>query len=469
MNTTALHQTASGKWVPCRASQRACPRKSHVKVFGDPEVAADFFNALDAQAKAAAPTALQLTPATVRVLEALENAGLEPYVVGGSVRDAVLGGVVPKDMDIEVYGGEVSVVAKALRTLGRVDEVGKSFGVLKLTLDGEEFDISLPRRDSKVGDGHRGFEIEVDPNLSLEEASSRRDYTINALMYSHREGRIIDLHGGLNDLREGHLRHVSDAFDEDPLRVLRGVQMAARFKMDLHPSTIEKAVSLRDAYTSLAVERVQIEFQKLYEKGVDFNRGLKVLRATGWDRLFPGLAEADEQELHARLHSAQQLVEAGELPKQKRALILSALVAGSLQEDQRPQFLRYTTVDGDTRLGANALTTLDAPVLSVPQLRHWIRDLPRQVSLQDWHLYQRAINNPAAPAVLAAAEEAGVLEGPEPDLISGNDLISLFPARPAGPWRRTALDRVRAAQYAEQFRTRDAGLRWMESHAAELG
>lgn len=469
MSTAALHQAASGKWVPCKASQRACPRKNHVKVFGDLEDAANFFNALEVQVKAASSTTLNLTPATVRVLESLEQAGLEPYIVGGSVRDAVLGGVTPKDMDIEVYGGEVSVVAAALRKLGRVDEVGKSFGVLKLTLDGEEFDVSLPRRDSKVGDGHRDFEVEVDPNLSLAEASSRRDYTINALMYSHREGRIIDLHGGLQDLHEGYLRHVSDAFDEDPLRVLRGVQMAARFEMDLHPSTVEKAASLREAYGTLAVERVQIEFQKLYEKGVDFTRGLAALRATGWDRLFPGLAAADPEALDTRLRSAQQLVESGELPKKKRALILSALVAGELRESQRAQFLRYTTVDGDTRLGAQSLTTLAAPGLSAPELRHWVRDLPRQITLHDWHLYQRALGNPAGNEVRAAAQEAGLLDGPELDLIGGNDLISLFPVRPAGPWRRVALDRIRAAQYGEQFRTREAGLRWIAAHTDELG
>jgi tRNA nucleotidyltransferase/poly(A) polymerase len=380
-----------------------------------------------------------------------------------------MGDVVPKDVDIEVYGGSAKQVAAALRKLGPVDEVGRSFGVLKIRLSGEDFDVSLPRKDSKTGEGHRDFEVQVDPNLSLEEASARRDYTINALMYSHSQRAIIDNHGGLQDLRDGYLRHVSDAFDEDPLRVLRGVQMASRFGMRLHPQTIAKAQSLRDKYTSLATERVQIEFQKLYEKGKDPVRAMDALRATGWNRLFPGLAEADQTLLDERLRRAQALIDAEEVPAAKRPLILSATIASVLRAEDRQTFLKKTTVGDDLSRAARNLPLIEAPAATRQEVRKWVYGLPRNVSLQDWSLYQRALGNETgARAIETAAAEGGVLQGREQDLLRGNDPLQLRTGVKPGPWVRGALDAARNAQYEERFRTREEGLRWLSDYLKTL-
>jgi tRNA nucleotidyltransferase/poly(A) polymerase len=463
----------TGKDEPCHARVRPCKYKGHKPVQNAAE--SQFITEISQQLELAAlepttPFKIELTPATERVLDALENAGLAPYVVGGSVRDAVMGGgITPKDIDIEVYGGEASVVAAALRKLGHVDEVGKSFGVLKIAINGEDFDVSLPRRDSKTGEGHRDFTVEVDPELSIEEASARRDYTINALMYSHRLGVIIDKHGGLADLKAGYLRHVSDAFDEDPLRVLRGVQMASRFGMRLHPDTIAKAATLREKYNTLAIERVQIEFQKLYEKGKQPGLALQTLRETGWNRLFPGLAEADQQLLDERVQGAQALIDTGEVGKDKRAVIMSAAIASALEPKDRLTFLKYTTVGDDTKHAAHQLTQLPAPEATPQQLRAWAHELPRQVSVRDWTLYQHAIGQQElASRVHAVAAKTGVLDKAEPDMVDGNSLLALFPERKPGPWVRVALDRVRAAQYAETFRTRETGLAWLQAHRGEL-
>jgi tRNA nucleotidyltransferase (CCA-adding enzyme) len=119
------------------------------------------------------------------------------YLVGGCVRDALLG-YSPKDLDIEVYQTNLDDLVKTLERAGKVDQVGKSFGVIKLTLDGQTFDFSLPRRDSKLPQGgHKGFSIEIYEHISPAEAASRRDLTINSLAYNPKTNEILDFHGGL--------------------------------------------------------------------------------------------------------------------------------------------------------------------------------------------------------------------------------------------------------------------------------
>ncbi len=103
--------------------------------------------------------------------------------IGGSVRDMLLD-VPSKDIDIEVFGLDADELVGILSQFGKVDAVGKSFGVLKVQMKGKDYDFSLPRRENKEGRGHKGFMVAVDPNMSLAEASKRRDFTINAISYN---------------------------------------------------------------------------------------------------------------------------------------------------------------------------------------------------------------------------------------------------------------------------------------------
>ena len=237
------------------------------------------------------PGLVALSPATRRVLGAVEYAGGHPYLVGGCVRDALLSpGSAPKDVDLEVYGLDLDDIAFELARFGYVDEVGQAFGVLKMRLDGEDFDIALPRREVKTGAGHRGFDVVPDPFASPVDATGRRDFTINALMFDPTTQELIDCWGGLADLRAGVLRHTTEAFAEDPLRVLRGVQFAARFGFDMDPATVEMCQALKGEYPTLAKERVWAEWHKLAAKGVSPSNGLTVLAQTGWDEHYPQLA-----------------------------------------------------------------------------------------------------------------------------------------------------------------------------------
>jgi tRNA nucleotidyltransferase (CCA-adding enzyme) len=222
------------------------------------------------------------------LLAAIEAAGGRALIVGGAVRDW-LRGVEVKDIDVEVYGLPIDRLAEVLGAFGRVDAVGRSFGILKLRLPGgAEVDVALPRRESKVGAGHRGFLAAPDPTMTPREAAARRDFTWNALAVTP-EGELLDFFGGVADLEAGIIRHTSAAFAEDPLRVLRAMQLAARLDMRLAPETAALCRALLPEAPSLATERVWGEWHKWALKGARPSAGLRALAETGWLNLYPQL------------------------------------------------------------------------------------------------------------------------------------------------------------------------------------
>ncbi|MEO5802873.1 MAG: HD domain-containing protein [Verrucomicrobiota bacterium] len=211
----------------------------------------------------------------------------QAYLVGGCVRDALLGNPC-KDFDIEVFGLSYEQLVKALSRWGKTDLVGRSFGVVKLTVgDGHAFDFTIPRRDSKIAPGHKGFQVEFDSALTPKDAASRRDFTLNSLMYDPRANELLDLFNGVSDLRNKILRHTSAAFTEDPLRVLRGMQFASRFDLKPAPETIELCRKIKSSFSELAAERIREEWFKWAEKSTTPSRGLKFLVETGWIEHFP--------------------------------------------------------------------------------------------------------------------------------------------------------------------------------------
>ncbi len=204
-------------------------------------------------------------------------AGGRALLVGGSVRDALLGEAA-NDLDFEVFGLDPERLLSLLGQHFELDLVGQSFGVLKIRH--LAIDVSIPRRESKRGLGHKGFEIHSEPTLTLAEAAERRDFTINAMAFDPLSGELLDPFGGGRDLGKRTLRHVSEKFAEDPLRVLRGMHFAARFALTAEPATI--ALCRRIEPEGLARERVFEEWRKLMLLGREIGLGLDFLRATGW-------------------------------------------------------------------------------------------------------------------------------------------------------------------------------------------
>jgi tRNA nucleotidyltransferase (CCA-adding enzyme) len=224
------------------------------------------------------------------MLDAVRRVG-RPRLVGGGVRDWLLG-LEPKDFDLEVAGVDFETLHRTLAPFGSTDIVGRSFGVIKVRSrhTGAEYDFSLPRRESKTGAGHRGFAVAPDPNLSDADAAARRDFTVNAIAVDPFSENIVDPHNGRADLAAKVLRHTSAAFVEDPLRVLRAMQLAARFDFTLACETAALARSIADTFAELPVERVWGEWEKWAGKSLKPSRGMTVLEETGWLRHFPEIA-----------------------------------------------------------------------------------------------------------------------------------------------------------------------------------
>jgi tRNA nucleotidyltransferase (CCA-adding enzyme) len=219
-----------------------------------------------------------------RVVELLRDAGGRPFLVGGCVRDALLQ-VPVLDVDIEVYGLGTRQIEAALRKEFGIITVGAAFGVTKL----KDFpvDVSVPRRENRTGAKHTDFDVQADPSMTPKDAAERRDFTLNAIMWNPFTGEVVDPWGGVADLQARRLRHVSAKFAEDPLRVLRAMQFAARFEFSVAKETVALCASLSQA--DLPPERLMEEWTKLILRGVKPSVGLNFLRDCGWSKFYPEL------------------------------------------------------------------------------------------------------------------------------------------------------------------------------------
>lgn len=213
------------------------------------------------------------------------------YFVGGFVRDALLGARA-KDADVEVYGVPPRALRRLLaRRFGRVQAVGAAFGVFKVRVGAHEMDVSVPRTESKTGAGHRGFRVVGDPSLSEREAARRRDFTVNSILCNPVTGEVTDPFGGVSDLRRGVLR-VTDpaAFGDDPLRVLRAVQLAARLGLRVHSGSarLMRGMVARGNLGELSRERVTAEIEKLLMLAPRPSVGIRLGARLGvWGAVFP--------------------------------------------------------------------------------------------------------------------------------------------------------------------------------------
>jgi tRNA nucleotidyltransferase (CCA-adding enzyme) len=224
----------------------------------------------------------QLEKARAIANQLLVAGATDCMLVGGFVRDHLMG-VKSKDIDIEVYGLGYDQIVNVLASHYHVDLVGRSFGVVKVD---NEIDINLPRRESKCGVGHKGFSVEPDPTMTPYEAASRRDFTLNSMGMSF-DGKLFDPFDGRKDLKNGVLRATGPAFRDDPLRVLRGMQFAARFGFEMDDDTVQVCREMVDEFPDLSQERVWEEWNKWAAKGRHPSKGLRLLERTGWIASFP--------------------------------------------------------------------------------------------------------------------------------------------------------------------------------------
>ncbi len=293
-----------------------------------------------------------LPPNITRLAEAVRAIGGRAMLVGGCVRDELMG-VPHKDWDVEIYGVESTKLLEIVSEFGEVNAVGEAFAVYKI---GDDLDVSIPRRERKSGHGHRGFAIEGDPAMSFEEACSRRDFTVNAILKDPLTGEIADPFDGQSDIGRKMLRMVSrETFAEDSLRVLRAAQFAARFEFDIEAETVELCKTID--VTDLPKERVWGEFEKLLLKPLRPSIGLKWFYDLGViKQIFPEMQSLvgvpQESEWHPEgdvdvhtlmvVDEARKLIDELDYPRQV------AVMLGSLAHDfGKPPTTEF--IDGRTR------------------------------------------------------------------------------------------------------------------------
>jgi tRNA nucleotidyltransferase (CCA-adding enzyme) len=462
---------------------------------------------------------IQLPEDLRAILEAVRRVG-RPRLVGGGVRDWLLG-LPAKDFDIEVAGVDFEQLQRALTPFGATDIVGRSFGVIKVrsARTGEEYDFSLPRRESKTGAGHRGFAVAPDPALNDADAAARRDFTVNALALDPFTGEVIDPHGGQRDLAARVLRHTSAAFVEDPLRVLRAFQLAARFNFTLAPETATLCRRIAPTFAELAVERVWGEWDKWATKAAKPSRGLEVLEQTDWLKHFPEIAALrgtpQEPEWHPEgdvfthtQHCLDALValeewKASDAPR-RRLLIFSVLAhdfgkPATTQRAEKRGALRWVSPGHEAagsqpakdflrRIGAPL--ELDDPVsaLVVSHLVHHhgrteftdtsVRRLARKLApatIDDLAAVMRADSNGRPPLaspetharideLVAKAHALALADTAPKPLVLGRHLIEL--GRKPGPDFKPLLEAAFEAQLDGAFGDEAGGVAWLRNRMA---
>jgi len=280
------------------------------------------------------------------------------YAVGGRVRDGIraeerqtaTGGF---DSDYVVVGVSVSALVDRLRTLGRVDVVGASFCVLKVTIDGETVDIATPRRERSVGVGHRDFEVESGPSVTLDEDLGRRDFRMNMIAQAIPSGAIVDPYGGAADIRARRIDILTaKTFEEDPLRMLRAAQFAARFQYEVTSAVRSAMVSAAPLVATVSPERVHDELVKLFTAARP-SIGLELLEETGvlahlWPELVEGVG-VEQNEWHAHDVWRHNLATVDATEPGDITLRLAALLhdIGKPRTKDGPHFYRHELVGAE--------------------------------------------------------------------------------------------------------------------------
>lgn len=454
---------------------------------------------------------IQRYPDLLPLIKHLALYNITPILVGGCVRDHLLGHE-SLDIDIELYGvNDTMELSKILKPFGKINEVGKSFGVYKFRYGNYNIDLSLPRTENKSAKGHKGFEIQTYNDLDFITASQRRDFTINSMGYNPLTKTFLDPHNGADDLRAKRLTCVDPlTFVQDPLRILRAVQFTARFDLTCDPKLLMLCRQMinQGALEELPKERIFEELKKLFLLSFKPSKGMILLRDMGALPFFTPLDLYEETpqdplshpEGNVWTHTLKALdIMAGlRIGEPKRDI--TRMLAVLLHDCAKP----ITTVVENGKINAphhaligvevgqkflEKITNEHELIASVlPLIRYHgavrklydtppseILHLSAQVCIQDLIPVAQADflgrgfsgSSPASfvPGewLQAKALELGVLTSPPKALIMGRDLISL--GLPPDESFKEILASAYKAQLDQQFFTKDEAIQWLKNHS----
>jgi len=420
-----------------------------------------------------------LTP----LIDTLAAHGVRPVLVGGYVRDALLG-CESKDIDIECFGiGSLDALARLLSPFGSVNAVGRSFGVLKLNLGDFALDLSLPRTETKTGRGHTGFDVQVFERFDFKTAAARRDFTINAIGYDPVGHAWLDPFNGKEDLGKRLLRCVDRrTFIEDPLRLLRAVQFAARFELtpDKQLLTLAHNMVSEGVLRELPKERIFEEMNKLMLKAARPSLGLQTMDALHITPFFPALDALHDGKWEQTLGSVDAMALLRKtVDVEPLALMLGTLCLGMGTEAAVLSFLTQFT--DDKRLIKDVLNYVryhrapeqlhreQATNAEIMRLASRIRidALCTVADAEHRGKHPRLGPSEAARWLHDSAQRLGVLRAPRPAILDGNDLLAA--GMQPSPAFKTILEKAYDAQLEGAFADKAGARSWLARYRPDLG
>lgn len=449
----------------------------------------------------------------MRLIEHLERNGIKSIFVGGFVRDH-FSGHTTSDLDIELYGvTSLEVLESLLKPFGKIGLYGKSFGVIKLSFAGYSIDFSPPRTESKAGFGHKGFEMAWFSDMGFTSAARRRDFTINAIGYDPLTQTLLDPYGGVEDLKNRQLKCVDpQTFIDDPLRVLRAVQFAARFELTCDETLLAlcRDTIAKGSLQELPKERIFEEFKKLLLQSVRPSIGMELLRKMGGLEFFTPLDKLDTTPQEADSHPEGSVWNHTLMALDTMASMRSGqwrddivLMLAMLLHDIAKPYTTIITADGSLNAPKHAeegveiarnwlyRITEDKDLIEhiLPLIRYhgWPRKLYRahandseilhlstHVSISDLILvaqadfFGRSFKGDTPKSFEAGewlrerASALGVLHNPPPPLVMGRDLIALG-LHPSEKFK-SILDKAYNAQLNQEFATHEGALKWLVTY-----
>ncbi len=460
------------------------------------------------------------------IAEHFQAVGKLALVVGGYARDKVISQLTgqpmkTKDIDTEVYGVEFDELVEQLQVFGNVGLIGASFGIasIKNPASGRNLDFSIPREDSKIDKGHKGFRVTGSPDMSVREAARRRDLTINALAVNPLTGALIDEYGGVADIKAGILRATdTELFGDDPLRALRVMQFAGRFNFSVDPATAELCKTLD--LTELPGKRIGEEWTKLMTQSERPSVGLQLARELGiLDQLHPELAVLDqipqEPEWHPEgdvwehtvlaVDAAAHIVREEQLLKDEAMVVLFGALCHDLGKATTTKVLKThgkdrVTAYGHEVAGVKPATKLlesmeikpsiikailpiveghlfhkSSPEISDRAIRRFAQRL-EPANFRLWDLVSRCDANGRGQAftprtasyeVYRRSLELGVAEHPAPNIVQGRHLIEHLGLKP-DPAFGKILRYLYDAQLDGEYTTPEGGIEYYRQHESDI-
>lgn len=390
---------------------------------------------------------------------------IQPVIVGGYIRDA-LAGIPSNDIDIELYGiDSLQKVEKILQEFGKINSVGKSFGVCKLLYKNLDLDFSLPRKDNKIASGHQGFQITIDTHLNFKTAASRRDFTINAIGYDVKNRKILDPYNGRKDLDKKILKAVdNEKFQEDPLRVLRAIVFATRFTMTLEDSLLFtcKEMIRKKLLEELPKERIFQELKKLLIKSKNPSKGFYLLKELGGFSFFKEFNNLDNNEYRDILNALDRLKKLDITDEKKFILLAFAVITSKFSNKLTENFLHRIS---NEKKFIEKILQLHTITFHLENFNEYdIYKLAKKIDIEFYSHYLHVTSNKKEKIdyLFTKAKELHVLHHPIPALIQGKDLIRLG-LKPSKKFAMI-LEQIYEAQMKNRFKNKSAAIQWLKKN-----